>query len=102
VSSIGNLLVGLMYLALALMFCGGPVFYLLALVFRYRKMTAEQQRDRDAERGICPYCGYDNRASGSRCSECGRRNPVYWKQELKALDRRTQPTERDGDAGQDR
>jgi hypothetical protein len=43
------------------------------LVTRQRRRVARIERRIAA--GLCVRCGYDVRASGGRCSECGRRIP---------------------------
>jgi hypothetical protein len=50
--------------------------------------TRQRRREDAAERGICPNCGYNCRASDRLCSECGERNPVYYRQEIREMLRR--------------
>jgi hypothetical protein len=42
------------------------------VVGRVRRIVAAERLRRARERGVCPGCGYDLRASGERCPECGR------------------------------
>jgi predicted RNA-binding Zn-ribbon protein involved in translation (DUF1610 family) len=50
-------------------------FFVLSLALAVVASVGSRQRKLERDRrahGLCPGCGYDVRASGGRCSECGR------------------------------
>jgi len=47
-----------------------PVLLLLVLVEFFRRQHRRALRDQGM-RGLCPYCGYDMRATPTTCPECG-------------------------------
>jgi hypothetical protein len=76
---VGMLAVGVATLACARGDLSGMFFVLfpghVGLVLWYR--SAEMLRRERRAKGLCLGCGYDLRATPSRCPECGRESPAF-------------------------
>jgi hypothetical protein len=55
-------------------YIAAPYWFLLAVLglpFILRALARLRMRRRCIQRGLCPVCGYDLRATAGRCPECG-------------------------------
>jgi len=57
--------------AYAILGLGAPLVAAVFLVFACHSALLAARERKDRRRGLCPTCGYDLRATPTRCTECG-------------------------------